>query len=244
MRRDGLTLSKSHLVKALAAEGELEHLYGYHQQDAHEFFVHLSSKITEEDGKLARIPNLFDSSVIRQLHASDPPETYGLYGNRPIHWRPSKMKRNPFMGLTVNVIICQACGHRPPSQHEVFYNLSITVPTHQHPSILSMLNCYTSPETIDEYLCGKCTIMATKKTIQVKIEQTRLLKGISSAPNLDGPIKKELSKLERSLKIIEDAIKIHSFDTDNLKLVIFYCLLLFLFLTLPLYNISRKELNW
>ena len=196
----------------MASKGELRHLYGYNQQDAHEFFIHLSSKVTEEELKLNRIPSLFDYSVVVQDASFEEKNISGLYGNHPINWKPKKMKRNPFIGLTVNVIICQSCGYHSPSQHEAFYNLSITVPTSEHPTIISMLKNYTSPEIIDEYLCRKCSFLASQKKIQSKIEQGRLLKGLSTSPSMTHTIKKEIQNFLEIKAIIDNAVKSNSFE--------------------------------
>jgi hypothetical protein len=158
----------SGLVRALTGKGK-RHLFGYQQQDAQEFFQHISSLVTGEE-VLASVSSLFDLSGIIPVSKDNP---HTIYAGKPVTYRPILDDRNPFTGLLANKMVCLTCGYQYSLRLDTFDNLSIPVSTCSNLSLIAMIRNYSSSEIV-EYNCDKCSLAATISNLKEQEHNLKL----------------------------------------------------------------------
>ncbi|KAJ3350056.1 hypothetical protein HDU83_009923 [Entophlyctis luteolus] len=159
-------------------------LLSFDQQDAHELLSLVSGHLTDEELPYAStISSLFDvrsaiyqhtprivrpgssptapSVVIPQgiLHLQSSPHTHEL----------RRFPKNPLTGLMAGIMSCTRCGYRSAVNCAVFNNISLAVPNTGQVSIERLLQSFVAPENIHDYVCDKCTLIATGKRIDMEI---------------------------------------------------------------------------
>ncbi len=117
IQRNQITIRPSELVHALSNVKGNRHLLGYQQQDAQEFFQHISTLTSNEDLNTNQALSLFDMSILEKSG-----EPYGIFGREKLYWRPKTQKPSPFTGLLASNLTCERCGFRVS-----FRQLTITV---------------------------------------------------------------------------------------------------------------------
>nr|KAJ3412795.1 Ubiquitin carboxyl-terminal hydrolase 30 [Polyrhizophydium stewartii] len=163
------------LVNALAGNNGNRHLLGYQQQDAHELFQFLSSLLTKEEVPHSP-PQLFSLADIALLHPRKLDDGRleewlpVFIGGRTIQFPRRPAPRSPLTGLLASRICCHKCGYKSPMRHETFDNLSLTVPN--APAYLEkVIENYVQPESIQGYICDKCSILATAEKLRIELQR-------------------------------------------------------------------------
>ncbi|KAJ3072270.1 Ubiquitin carboxyl-terminal hydrolase 30 [Podochytrium sp. JEL0797] len=191
------TLKPGNLMQALeAVKKSNRKLLCYEQQDAHELLALVSGHLTDEE--LPRPPttvSLFDLASIQDSNRSQivPAESASLISSssneHSIH--PHHLK-NPLTGLMAGIMTCTRCGYKSAINCAVFNNISLAVPAVAQVSIEQLLQTYITPEPIHDYVCDKCSLFATARTIESKAIQIKLeieaLKQGSLASNVSSPV--------------------------------------------------------
>lgn len=179
----GGTYQPSELLNALSGKGNT-HLLGYQQQDAHEFFQHLSSLLTTEDTPQDKGLMDLDGTMISR-------------------------RRSPILGLLASQISCLQCGLRSTVRHDVFDNLSLSVPVGCSLNVHTLLVKYTEKEIINGYVCDKCSLLATRLRLEAMIamqpdtEPTNVKEGTPGQAKKRKEVRrKKRKKLETSLKLL------------------------------------------
>ncbi|KAI8899304.1 hypothetical protein BC833DRAFT_564229 [Globomyces pollinis-pini] len=205
------TTRPKELVEALSGKGNT-HLLGYQQQDAHEFFQHVSNLISVEGDKARnpRLPSLFDLDSLEG-------DMEVMFGNKIIKWTRENRMRNPLLGLIASQISCLQCGLKSVKRHDTFDNLSLTTPAQSGYHIRDLLTEYTSAEMIHGYICDKCSLLATKKRIERDIQDivnqaTINTNGTTMEASQDSvesqPIKKTTKKKKKTKSQVVNAKKL------------------------------------
>ncbi|KAJ3312293.1 hypothetical protein HDU76_002905 [Blyttiomyces sp. JEL0837] len=185
-------LRPSNLMSALAASNNSNRrLMCYDQQDAHELLQLVSSSITDEEiprspivSSLFQLSTLRSESVTGNLETIKPPSSlpsssssapisstitagtkrkqrHGKTGSVTVVTQdgivvkpkiPPNMK-NPLTGLLANTMTCMKCGYTSAPQ--------ITVE--------GLLQAYVTPEAIHEYVCDRCSLVATLKKVEADL---------------------------------------------------------------------------
>ncbi|KAJ3272790.1 hypothetical protein HDV01_005218 [Terramyces sp. JEL0728] len=145
------------LTSALSGQGN-RHLLGYQQQDAQEFFQHVSSLISVEGQKRTRMSLDIFAPVDAGLKY--------YYAGKECSMNRLSHGKSPLTGLLASRITCMQCGYKSPMKHDTFDNLSLTIPAQSGVSLKRLLRNYTSPEIIQGFICDKCSMLATKKSLQ------------------------------------------------------------------------------
>jgi uncharacterized UBP type Zn finger protein len=99
------TFRISKLVRAMSGHGQ-KHLFSFQQQDAHEFYQHLSNLVTSENWSDYQ-SNLFYTS----LDDNEDGVLYFFSGRRVRNSVPQKV-RNPFTGLLASKVSCTVCKYQ------------------------------------------------------------------------------------------------------------------------------------
>ncbi|TPX35704.1 hypothetical protein SmJEL517_g01864 [Synchytrium microbalum] len=82
--------------------------------------------------------------------------------------------RNPFVGLVASSVVCLQCGFTSGIQHQQFDNFSLALPTRYHSvTIESLLKTYTAPERLEDWMCEKCSMVATLQECTNVCEKAR-----------------------------------------------------------------------
>ncbi|KAI8053919.1 hypothetical protein BDF22DRAFT_742896 [Syncephalis plumigaleata] len=171
------------------------------QQDAHEFFQILSDTLTQEAAKVneqRQVISLLDSNAIQQF----------INGATLVGSKYQRV-RNPFSGLLASRISCVDCGYTGPIRHFSFDNLSLSPPLQFSCSLAYCLEQYIQIETLDDFSCRRCSLVAT---------QRRLAKLIDGLEQSDEMAVKE--KARNDLNLVEKALETDvERELPNIKLV-------------------------
>lgn len=212
---DRHTIRKSRLLAALTKNGQ-NHLLGYQQQDAQEFFQFLSSIITKEE--VGESLSLFDPFVLSI--DGNVQDSYGIIGMKKLCWRPRKFPRNPFTGLLASRLVCQICGYQRPQKHDTFDNLSLFVPTNSSTSILALLRDYTTPEPVEGFICNKCSFIATRKKLKDRLKEFETSSTPSPSQSAKRKRRKLMSETRKQFELINSAIQGNNYEIDLVILLI------------------------
>jgi hypothetical protein len=60
--------------------------------------------------------------------------------------------------------------NQSPWRHDTFDNLSITIPDETGRTLEQLLKQYVTPEFIDDFVCSKCSLLATQKKLRQELE--------------------------------------------------------------------------
>ena len=119
IQKNQITIRPSGLVHALSNVKGNRHLLGYQQQDAQEFFQHISTLTSNEDQNTNQALSLFDMSILEKSG-----EPYGIFGKEKIYWRPKMQKPSPFTGLLASNLTCERCGFKVRSDNLTIKSLN------------------------------------------------------------------------------------------------------------------------
>ncbi|KAJ3194587.1 Nucleoporin nup84 [Irineochytrium annulatum] len=241
LQRARKVLRPSNLMSALAAaKPGNRRMMCYEQQfskDAHELLQLLSSTLTDEE-------------------APGPPSVHSLLDVRVLEAECGRKKRprRELAGAAAAAALQDQTveasdvaesfdgfdGEYNDSavRHATFDNISLPVPRKSQASIESLLESYVSPEAIHEYICDKCSLVATLKGLEADIEDAQVAinfvkmkraqfkketdesgkgsgkKATAKAAALDDEMKAKLRVLvglEKNRKIVAEAIR---FDVE------------------------------
>ncbi|KAI9337491.1 hypothetical protein BDR26DRAFT_935575 [Obelidium mucronatum] len=170
----------------------------YEQQDAHELLALVSGHLSDEEvPRPSMTPSLFDVASLSSDHdhhqiirATLPNSSDASLSNHHIRHQPSQSTasqylKNPLTGLMAGIMTCRRCNYRSSINCAIFNNISLAVPTVAQVSIEQLLQTYITPEPIHDYVCDKCSLMATVKRIELdalKVKaEIELIKSSSSS---------------------------------------------------------------
>ncbi|KAJ3099574.1 hypothetical protein HDU96_010674 [Phlyctochytrium bullatum] len=191
-RRTRRTLKPHGLIAALAAaKPGNRRLMCYEQQDAHELLQLITSTLTEEE--VPGVPAAWSVLDLRVVRAEAPDGRVALMGKRRgegeggrregvtvvraggVGVRPFRagVGRNPFTGLLHNTMTCTQCGYTSSVRHDTFDNISLPVPVKSQVTIEDLLHAYVLPESIHEYVCDKCSYVATARKLDAEVARAR-----------------------------------------------------------------------
>jgi ubiquitin C-terminal hydrolase len=115
-----------------------------------------------------------------------------------------KGQRNPFTGLVSSRISCLKCGYRSPLRHESFDNLSLALNDNvQSCELIDLVKSYTTPEIIHDYICDKCSLLATKSKLIAKSD-----------------IEKQTVIFKKKIDFLNYVYSTHSYDIDYVIIII------------------------
>ncbi|KAJ3235158.1 Ubiquitin carboxyl-terminal hydrolase 30 [Chytriomyces hyalinus] len=198
MKKHRSVIRPSNLMQALeAVKKSNRKLLCYEQQDAHELLQLVSGNLTDEERPFAsdQVLSLFDMRAIFESSNASPSSNtpkahvYASGANGPTIVQETfeeshRMLKNPLTGLMANIMTCTRCGHRSSMNCAIFSNISLAVPSVPQVTIESLLQTYITPEPIHDYICDKCTLVATAKAIQTQVfklkEQIETLKAAAA----------------------------------------------------------------
>ncbi|KAI9208455.1 uncharacterized protein BJ171DRAFT_454932 [Polychytrium aggregatum] len=210
-------LRPSNIMNALTTKSGNRRLMCYDQQDAHEFLQVLSSSLTSEEVPgLPSVVSLFDAEQATNVAPRGIPgqSTVNLvYLGHSIEYLQQRQIRNPLTGLTAHRIACMQCGYASTIRHATFDNISLAVPAKPQCSIESLLTAYVSPESLHDWICDKCSLIATYTRIGRELERQKQivgsaesnLKAIRAKSNKKDGQKKSASKAHR--QELEDTLQ-------------------------------------
>ncbi|KTW26674.1 hypothetical protein T552_02683 [Pneumocystis carinii B80] len=181
------THSTSKLIKTLSLNKKI---YDYEQQDAQEFFQILTTQLNTEILRM--------SKKCTEKGFSDSIKTRSEICNI------ENEIKSPFDGLMANRLECINCGFSEGIIHSSFTSVSLPLSSSQELcSLEDCLSAYVNKEMIEDILCQKCSLIASKKDLEI------LLK---SLPN------SEMSQnIKKKLNAIISALETEVLDAEYLK---------------------------
>ncbi|KAG4306419.1 hypothetical protein PORY_000407 [Pneumocystis oryctolagi] len=180
------THSTSKLVKTLSLHKKI---FGYEQQDAQEFFQILTTQLNAEILKM--------SKKYTEKGFSDSIKT------RSENFDIKNEIKSPFNGLMANRLECMSCGFSEGIIHSLFTSVSLPLSSKELCSLEDCLSEYVNKEMIEDILCQKCSLIASKNDLEF------LLKSLPDS---------EISQIIRKkLNAIISALETEMLDADYLK---------------------------
>ncbi|KAI7871143.1 hypothetical protein BDF14DRAFT_1763513 [Spinellus fusiger] len=196
------------------------------QQDAHELFQIITSTLTSEEVVQynTQTSSLLDIGTLRQMAIENDMSSSASLDNFETssvssvgtmgsmwssfsvstvggHLHPrSRRPRNPFTGLAASKISCMKCGHTAPIRHHTFDNISLTVPRTSSCTLESCLDTYTKVDTLTDFQCRKCVLIATAEGLSHELEKQRTTEKHQQQKS------EAVQKLEKDLHKLKDAI--------------------------------------
>lgn len=148
-------------------------LFNFSQQDAQEFYVTLSQALTKENYPRSQL----------SLYMEDGTDLNAIYCGKLISINRIISTKSPLTGLLASRISCFQCGHTSAWRHDSFDNLSLSLPS-QNSTLETLLKNYIEPENIDGYICEKCSVIATFKTLSKSKKKKKALAFIEQMMDL------------------------------------------------------------
>ncbi|KAJ1557912.1 hypothetical protein HK096_004630 [Nowakowskiella sp. JEL0078] len=200
MKSISRALRPSSILHALSDGGDSRRLLCYEQQDAHELFQLISQNLTKEEGPLIRnATSLFDPRVlIPKVQPLTPVADIFSNGFRLQTDDVSRIGggvntlKSPLKGLFAQRITCYKCGYSTPIRHQPFDNISLTMPHTSNTSIDSLLRAYMAPESLQDWICARCSLNATVTRIH-----TRIINSRAAIDDMSDRLKKLRAKAKR-----------------------------------------------
>ncbi|KAJ3028200.1 UNVERIFIED_CONTAM: hypothetical protein HDU68_002228 [Siphonaria sp. JEL0065] len=149
----------------------------YEQQDAHELLALVSGHLSDEELPRPSVTtSLFNISSLHlespnsnsQIIKASATTTSSLPHHSQSHRHLTQSLKNPLTGLMAGIMTCTRCSYKSAINCAIFNNISLAVPTVAQVSIEQLLQTYITPEPIHDYVCDKCSLVATAKTIEMK----------------------------------------------------------------------------
>ncbi|EGF82876.1 hypothetical protein BATDEDRAFT_86340 [Batrachochytrium dendrobatidis JAM81] len=193
------------LVDALAgSKGNQNHLLGYQQQDAHELFQFVSSFLTKEEQPI--VPHMISSFAdISTLPQRLPLVNGAVLGNfikacvsgNFVYLPRRVLMRSPLSGLLASRICCHQCGYKSPLRHDIFDNLSLTVPSVPSCTLERIIENYVRIESIHGYICDRCSLFATAKKLEQDLSRYEMKLKTSTEASVQDISNMEHSGIEK-----------------------------------------------
>ncbi|KAI9011219.1 hypothetical protein BC832DRAFT_590463 [Gaertneriomyces semiglobifer] len=163
----------------------------YEQQDAHELLQLISSSISSEESQPPTTSPL-------DVNAFEPDGSSIVYCGRRLPVPSRAGPRNPLTGLLASRITCRTCHYTPGIRHHTFHNISLAVPSQRQCMLEDLLAAYVTPESILDYICDKCSLMATMKKLERESESQQAV--IDQIKATRKKVARRLRKLQTSTK--------------------------------------------
>ncbi|GAA5851001.1 hypothetical protein JCM8547_009152 [Rhodosporidiobolus lusitaniae] len=169
------------LANALAASSPLRRqlLSSREQQDAHELWGIIRDAVEEESRKLVAAQEKQSQTGGGLAEAAKLKAGLGIALSRK---KTVRGRNDPWFWLRSQRVRCMTCGYVRDTRHLEEELIILEVPPVTHCTVYDLLQEYTKPDPITDYVCRKCSMLATLSRLEAQRDRLALVPSTSSTP--------------------------------------------------------------